>query len=121
MIAHRNGLLRAHEEQSISQPTVGSAHTAYTGIDAIITPALASGLPGPHSRVSGLPPWASTKPLTSNRKANMVAIHAATASAGATSTALATLDRTVSRSETGSDFQNSTLRSLRSSYRLPRQ
>ena len=43
------------------------------------------------------------------------------AMAGATSSALAALDNTVSRSETGSDFQNSTLRSLRSSYRLPRQ
>ena len=28
MIAHRNGLLRAHAEQNSSQPTVGSAHSA---------------------------------------------------------------------------------------------
>ena len=40
---------------------------------------------------------------------------------GAITVALSTFDSTVSRSETGSDFQNSTLRSLRSSYRLPRQ
>ena len=33
MIAHRNGLLRAQAEHIISQPTVGSAHNTYTGID----------------------------------------------------------------------------------------
>ena len=51
----------------------------------------------------------------------MQAIAAPTARAGATSSALAALENTVSRSDSGSDFQNSTLRSLRSSYRLPRQ
>ncbi len=51
----------------------------------------------------------------------MVTIAAPTARVGATISALASLDSTVSRSDTGSDFQNSTLRSLRSSYRVPRQ
>ena len=43
-IAHRNGLLRAHAEQSINQPTVGSAHSAYTGIIATKLAATFSGL-----------------------------------------------------------------------------
>ena len=40
---------------------------------------------------------------------------------GAASNAIASFDRTVSPSDTGSDFQNSTLRSLRSSNSVPRQ
>ena len=61
--AHRNALLRAQAEQSINQPTVGMAHRAYTGSEAIMLPATVSGLAGPHSRVSGLPPCSSTRPL----------------------------------------------------------
>ena len=121
MIAHRNGLLFDQAEHSSSQPTVGSAHSAYTGIVASIEPASCSGLPGPQTRVIGLPLCSSTNVLSSSRKPNMQAIATPTAISGATSSALAALDSTVSRSETGSDFQNSTLRSLRSSYRLPRQ
>ena len=55
------------------------------------------------------------KMLATSMKPIIVATPAATARAGATSVALATLDSTVCVSDTGSDFQNSTLRSLRSS------
>src|SRR3546814_3967256 len=51
MIAHRNGLLCDHAEHSSSQPTVGNAHNAYTGIHARVPAAIVSGLAGSHSRV----------------------------------------------------------------------
>src|SRR3546814_14600780 len=60
MIAHRNGLLCDHAEHSSSQPTVGNAHNAYTGIHARVPAAIVSGLAGSHSRVHGLPPWTNT-------------------------------------------------------------
>src|SRR5690348_1552518 len=50
-IAHRNGLLRAQAEHSISQPTAGRAHSAYTGISATRLTATLSGLPGPQTKV----------------------------------------------------------------------
>ena len=121
MIAHRNGLLLAQDEHSISQPMVGIAHNAYSGMLAIRYPATFSGLAGPHNSVSGLPPCSATMPLEMIRKPIIVSTPAVMARAGATTAALATLDSTVARSDSGSDFQNSTLRSLRSSYRLPRQ
>ena len=49
MIAHRNGLLRAQAEHSSSQPTVGSAHNAYTGMPPTSWTAIVSGFAGPHS------------------------------------------------------------------------
>src|SRR3546814_13755083 len=62
MIAHRNGLLCDHAEHSSSQPTVGNAHNAYTGIHARVPAAIVSGLAGSQRRVHGLPPW--TNPTT---------------------------------------------------------
>ena len=53
--------------------------------------------------------------------ARLMATAKAVVTSGATSSAVTTLDNTVSESDTGSDFQNSTLRSLRSSNRLARQ
>ncbi len=41
--------------------------------------------------------------------------------AGRISVGITALESTVVRSETGSDFQNSTLRSRRSAFRAPRQ
>src|SRR5688500_2141967 len=119
--AHRNGLLRAQAEHSSSQPIAGSAQTAYTGRVATSCAAILSGWAGPHTSVTGLPPCTSTTPLMTTRKPNIVISPAMIASSGATTAALATFDSTVSRSDTGSDFQNSTLRSLRSSYSAPRQ
>ncbi len=54
-------------------------------------------------------------------KPNIVTMAAATASSGAMTSAPTSLDSTVCVSETGIDFQNSTLRSRRSSYSAPRQ
>ena len=51
----------------------------------------------------------------------MQAIPITIAMVGATTNALSTLASTVSRSDTGNDFQNSTLRSLRSSNKVPKQ
>src|SRR5690606_987373 len=118
--AQRNGALRAHTEQSSSQPTVGSAHRAYTGIQARCPAMMPIGLAGPQISVQALPPCITTTALIITMKANMVRMATPTAMAGATSTALATFDSTVSVSDSGSDFQNSTLRSLRSSYSAPR-
>src|SRR5688572_22037160 len=61
--AHRNGLLLAQDEHSISQPTVGSAQRAYTGIEASRCAQTFSGLAGTQSRVYGLPPCSSTTRL----------------------------------------------------------
>src|SRR3546814_13888037 len=75
--------------------------------------AIVSGLAGPHSSVHGLPPWNSTTMLSMTMKPIMVTSEAITARTGATTTALATFESTVCASDTGSDFQNSTLRSFR--------
>src|SRR3970040_1709817 len=121
MIAQRNGLLRAHTEQNLSQPIVGSAHSAYTGIQASMPPTSVSGLAGPQIRVIGLPPCSITTMLIMVMNPISVATAAITASTGATIATLATFDSTVWLSDSGNDFQNSTLRSLRSSYSVPRQ
>src|SRR5690606_37674569 len=121
MVAHRNGLPLAQAAHSRSQPTVGSDPSAYTGSSARVWPATASGLAGPNTIVTGLPPWTSTNRLIASSSPNITSSAAATASTGATRVAVATLDNTVWVSDSGSDFQNSTLRSLRSSYSAPRQ
>ena len=95
MIAHRNGLLLDQAEQSISQPTVGNAHSANSGMHAIRVPRIASGLAGPHNSVAGLPPWNITTTLQIAIEPSMVASAASTAITGATTVALATLDSTV--------------------------
>src|SRR5690606_16559243 len=119
--AHRNGTLRAQAEHSISQPTVGSAQSAYTGIAASIDSEIISGLPGPQISSQGFPPCIITTALSISRKPNIVAMADSVASTGRGPTPLTTLEATVMPSDTGIDFQNSTLRSLRSSYRAPRQ
>src|SRR3546814_9408787 len=88
MIAHRNGLLCDHAEHSSSQPTVGNAHSAKTGIQARVPAAIVSGLAGPQSSVHGLPPWHSTTMLSMTMKPMLVTSEAITASTGATTTAL---------------------------------
>src|SRR5690606_652771 len=93
--AHRNGTLRAQAEHSISQPTVGNAHSAYTGIATSTAIEIHSGLPGPQIHCSGFPPWAMTNPLNTSRKANMVPIAASVASSGTVTVALSALDSTV--------------------------
>src|SRR5690606_4586289 len=108
MIAHRNGLPLAQAEHSSSQPTVGSAHSAYTGSTARVCPAMASGLAGPSAMVNGLPPWTSTNRLITSRNPSMVRSAAPIAISGATTVAVATFDSTVCASDSGSDFQNST-------------
>src|SRR3546814_11280438 len=82
--------------------------------------AIVSGLAGPHSSVHGLPPWNSTTMLSMTMKPIMVTSEAITARTGATTTALATFESTVCASDTGSDFQHSTLRYSRSPYTAPR-
>src|SRR5690606_14647691 len=119
--AHRKGTLRAQAEHSISQPTVGSAQTAYTGIAASRASEMVSAWPGPQRSSSGLPPWYMTTALNSTRNTSIVAMAMIVASSGMTIVAETIFDSTVSPSDTGSDFQNRTLRSLRSSYSAPRQ
>ncbi len=113
--AHRNGLLRAQAEQNINQPTAGSDHIMYTGSELITPPITRNGW----EWVNIAPP--AGRPLTVMVSAEIS--HIATpirmpipmASSGARTSAQASLDSTMWVSETGSDFQNSTLRSRRSS------
>src|SRR3546814_16668955 len=72
MIAHRNGLLWDHAEHSSSQPTVGNAHRAYTGIHTRVPAAIVSGLAGSHSSVQGLPPWNITTTQSMTMKPLMI-------------------------------------------------
>ena len=67
------------------------------------------------------PVIATLAALATSRNPTMVASAAIVAMSGATSSALAAFDSTVCESDSGSDFQNSTLRSLRSSCSAPRQ
>src|SRR3546814_856618 len=101
MIAHRNGLLWDHAEHSSSQPTVGNAHSAYTGIHTRVPAAIVSGLAGSHSSVQGLPPWNITTTLSMTMKPIMMTSEAIAARTGATTTALATFESTVCASDTG--------------------
>src|SRR3546814_9728633 len=68
--AHRNGLLLAQAEHSINQPTVGKAHTAYTGSDTNNAEATCNGLAGAQTSASGLPPCASTTMLSKMKNPN---------------------------------------------------
>src|SRR3546814_10479984 len=104
-----------------SSDVCSSDLTAYTGSDTNNAEATCNGLDGAQTSASGLPPCASTTMLSKMKNPNPAMMPVTVAISGATTTALASLDNTVSRSDTGNDFQNSTLRSLRSSNRLPRQ
>ena len=112
-------MLLAQAEHSISQPAVGSAHSAYRGIQPNIVPTRLKKSSWPQYSVNGLAPLSRMNRLTMTPKPIIVAMPISEASSGPTSSAVASFDSTVSRSDTGSDFQNSTLRSLRSSYRQP--
>src|SRR5436190_13463212 len=118
--AHRNGLVRAQAETIISQPTVGSAQTMYTGS----MPSSANGevySSGSASTPNRLTPAVAATMHRIARPMMPVATAIAIVISGAARRAIATFDSTVSWSETGSDFQNSTLLSLRSSNSEPRQ
>ncbi|MNV84520.1 hypothetical protein D3C71_1783990 [compost metagenome] len=113
--AHRNGLVRTSAEQNISQPTVGKAQSRLTGSVLRIRPrmrngcewvAIAQGLVAPAPAAPNMATTQSTRPT-----ARPMAI----AISGANTSAHNALDSTVWVSETGNDFQNSTLRSRRSS------
>ena len=66
-------------------------------------------------------PLSASTPLSIRISASEVRQAAATTISGVTTMAMASFDSTVWASETGSDFQNSRLRSRRSSYRALRQ
>ena len=68
--AHRNGFERAHAEMNISQPTVGSAQSALSGIAAIIFAQVASGSAGPQMSAMALSPWNQTSALNSTSTAS---------------------------------------------------
>ena len=63
--------------------------------------------------------WVAARPLMTASRNTCTARTMAMVAAGATQTAVMSLLNTVSVSVTGTDFQNSTVRSLRSSYRAP--
>ena len=118
--AHRNGLLRTKAEQNISQPTVGSDHSSCSGRDASRRPVTAKGWAWVMMASGcGMPPAAMATIATSH-STRPTSRPIASASSGASSRAQAALESTVCASDTGMDFQNSALRSRRSSYRLPR-
>ena len=119
--AHRKTLERAQLDTISSQPTVGSAHSAYTGSSATMR----SGVryrSGDSSRAPNiLVPCAISAMQPAARITSDITTAMPSVIRGATTTAISTFDSTVVRSDTGSDFQNSRLRSRRSSCRAPRQ
>ena len=117
--AHRKGLPRAQLDTSISQPMLGSAQIAFTGMPASITPHSFSGSAGPHSSFIGLTSLIQKKPPITASISRCSRMPAAQAIAGASRVAATILVSTVCTSDTGIDFQNSTERSLRSSKRQP--
>ena len=117
--AHRKGLERAHAEQNISQPAVGSAHNTYTGSENSTLPITRSGWEWVNTAVLAEMPLTVKVSADTTHSTRPSAMPTPTATSGASSSAQTSLDSTVSRSEIGRDFQNSTLRSRRSSYRLP--
>src|SRR6185437_6977637 len=109
--AHRNGLLRAQAEHSINQPTVGSAHNRYNGIEPTRFIITCNGC----DRVSKChTPTPCNESVSANSSSISIPVTVPTTTAmnGA---------NTVAASETGNDFQNRMLRSRRSSYNAPRQ
>ncbi|MNN39817.1 hypothetical protein D3C81_1538690 [compost metagenome] len=119
--AHRKTFDLAQLDTISSQPTVGKAHRQYTGSK----PNTRSGpryRPGvASSSANTWMPLAASTPLRIRIRASEVRLAAAATISGATSRAMAAFDSTVCASEMGSDFQNSTLRSRRSSCRALRQ
>src|SRR6185437_981480 len=118
--AHRNGLLRAQAEHSINQPTVGSAHNRYNGIEPTRFIITCNGCDSV-SRCHTPTPCSESVSANSISIRMPVTVPTTTAMNGATTVAAMTLESTVAASETGSDFQNRMLRSRRSSYNAPRQ
>src|SRR5450830_278757 len=119
--AQMNTFERAQLDTINSQPTVGNAHRQYTGSK----PNSCSGLrykPGDFNRSANTQMSCTARmPASISSMANEVRLALASTITGVTSRAMATFDSTVCTSETGSDFQNSRLRSRRSSYRALRQ
>ncbi len=120
MSAHRNGLLRAAAEHSISQPTVGRAHSAYSGSRASTEPVIRNGCEAVSRPVVPGTPLTVVVSAVTTHSARPMRMPTAVASSGASSRAQATFEPTVAASEIGIDFQNRMLRSRRSSCRLPR-
>src|SRR5471032_17796 len=119
--AHRNTLERAQLDTSSSQPTVGKAHSRYTGS----RPTRRNGdtYKSSWDRVTPntlVPCISSTMPLIVSSSSDS-AMQTPNTINGATTSAVAAFDNTVMVSDTGSDFQNSMLRSRRSSCSAPRQ
>lgn len=117
--AHRNGLLLAQAEQNISQPTVGSAHNRLIGTVFSNSHSSENGCEWVASAHGLGTPAIKAPTMAINHSAMPTAAPIAMEISGASSNAQAALDNTVCTSDTGNDFQNSTLRSRRSSYRLP--
>lgn len=113
--AHRNGLDVAQAEQNISQPTVGSDHNRLIGTVINSRPTRANGCECV-AMAHGLgTPAINAPPMAINHRARPTTRPIAIAISGASNNAHAALDSTVCVSDTGKDFQNSTLRSRRSS------
>src|SRR5690348_13977198 len=118
--AHRKGLLRAQAEQSNSQPVAGKAHSAYSGMVPTRLATTRNGCAWV-SRCQAPTPWKDTVVTYISSIAMPVTTPQTTAITGASRVPATTLENTVAESDSGSDFQNSRLRSRRSSYSAPRQ
>src|SRR5690625_876412 len=115
MTATRMGTRGAHDEQNISQAETGSSHSACTTSPSAMMVHRLGSWAGSQKVVNGWTP--AMKPYTEAvaSRTSWVMMTAARYSSGASRQAVSSLDITVMLSETGSDFQNSMERSLRSS------
>src|SRR6185437_3513023 len=107
-------------QHSINQPTVGSAHNRYNGIEPTRFIITCNGCDSV-SRCHTPTPCSESVSANSISIRMPVTVPTTTAMNGATTVAAMTLESTVAASETGNDFQNRMLRSRRSSYNAPRQ
>src|SRR4051812_16927918 len=108
--AHRNGFDFAQLDTSISQPTVGSAHTTYTGSRAARRSGDRYRSDDASTTVNRFSPCVLSTMQKMNSRASDATTARASVIAGATTIAVTAFDSTVIGSDTGSDFQNRMLR-----------
>src|SRR5262249_51573799 len=115
-VSHTNGLRRDQADNNMSAATAGAYQSTATLRSSSIAASPRSHSSLSHDSTNGAPP---TDTRTPNSRVNTTPVTMASRNTpnGTTTSAVSAFDVTVMPSETGIDFQNRMLRSLRSAYR----